>query len=145
MLERPDFDLIPWALCVTASLKEGDWWSPDLSYYTSCGELYGETDSFSELSKDGDYCALDSRYCSGGIYAAYNLVVFNAGNYCYASEKDCCEINAGALSGIIIACIVALVLSIIACAWCCKCCCFKRKELAAQQGVMMQPAYVMPK
>ena len=87
---RSTLDLIPWARCVIASKPDIQATDP---YYTSCGELYDETDSFCELSRDADYCTLDSRYCSGGIYAAYNLVVFNAGNYCYASEEACCEIT----------------------------------------------------
>ena len=49
------------------------------------------------------------------------------------------------IAAFVVAGVLAVVLSIIACAWCCKCCCFKRKELAAQQVVMMQPGYVMPK
>ena len=64
---------------------------------------------------------------------------------------DSCSTSSSWLTPVVIAAfvvagVVVLVLSIIACAWCRKCCCFKRKELAAQPGVvMMQPAYVLPK
>ena len=141
---RSTLDIIPWFLCVSSTTDSENLLAAP--YYTSCGALYEETNKFCELSKDWDYCYSDSNYCSGGSKAAQNTVIFSAGNYCFASEEDCCELNAGLVAGIVIGCTVGLTLLIVACAWCCKCCCFKRKVQPAQPGVvMMQPAYVMPK
>ena len=111
---------------------------------------YEETDSFCELTEDAYRGDFDSRFASGGAFAASNTVIFPVetmgGNYCFASEEDCCELNAGLVAGIVIGCTVGLTLLIVACAWCCKCCCFQRKVQPAQPGVVkMQPAYVLPK
>ena len=44
------------------------------------------------------------------------------GKLCCGDSDTCCEINAGAVAGVIIAGIVLLVASIFGCCWCCKCC-----------------------
>jgi len=118
------------------------------SYDGGCGPLYEETDSVCELTEDVYLSNFDSRYASGGAWAASNTVILpvetKGGKYCFASEEDCCELNAGLVAGIVIGCTVGLTLLIVACAWCCKCCCFKRKVQPAQPGVvMMQPGHVM--
>ena len=121
-----------------------------LGSYNGCGPLYEETDYFCELTEDVYLSNFDSRFASGGAYAASNKVILDVqtwgGKVCFGSEEDCCELNAGLVAGIVIGCTVGLTLLIVACAWCCKCCCFKRKVQPAQPGVvMMQPAYVLPK
>jgi hypothetical protein len=121
-----------------------------LGSYKGCGPLYEETDSFCELTEDAYLGDFDSRFASGGAFAASNTVLFPVETWgpkaCFGSEEDCCELNAGLVAGIVIGCTVGLTLLIVACAWCCKCCCFKRKVQPAQPGVvMMQPAYVLPK
>ena len=67
------------------------------------------------------------------------------GPYCCASSSDdCCEVNGGAIAGIVIGCVVGLALAITACAYCCKCCCFKPKQpttyvMTQQPGMQMAP------
>ena len=78
---------------------------------------YEETDSFCELTEDAYRGDFDSRFASGGAFAASNTVVFPVetmgGNYCFASEEDCCELNAGLVAGIVIGCTVGLTLLIV--------------------------------
>lgn len=61
---------------------------------------------------------------------------------CAPSSGDCCELNAGALAGLVIGIVVFLALSITGCAYCCKCCCFSRPA-AASIVVHQQPAGIM--
>lgn len=52
-----------------------------------------------------------------------------ASSLCVAdSTDDCCEIESGALAGVVIGCFVGLVGIITLFAFCCKCCCFRRNK-----------------
>jgi len=72
------------------------------------------------------------------------------GGYCCAeSSSDCCELNGGALAGIIIAILVALIGGIVACCACCSCCpCYKNlccyKEPPAAPQTTPNPVVYAP-
>lgn len=58
---------------------------------------------------------------------------------CAPNEDECCDIDDGAVAGLIIGSILFFVVSITGCAYCCKCCCFTPKP-ATQTVVIQQPS-----
>ena len=60
----------------------------------------------------------------GDIYDYSNKVCkLDGKHYCCADDKDdCCDVNDGALAGVIIGCIVAFLLIVLACCACFPCC-----------------------